>query len=154
MLHASCSKIEAYMQFLAARSLCTIFIFAKYSIPLAIWRHISISCLLVVLACIIYISITNIIDSYELDRACYTNLALFLSMMNCFSLREIMPVGVTWSSSISWWTPNQESLLKSIIIIIILAMFWVIGASLSEPHTNQYYEKIAVLMYVCMYGSF
>ena len=26
-----------------------------------------------------------------------------------------------------------------------------IGASLSEPHTNQYYEKITVLMYVCMY---
>ena len=24
----------------------------------------------------------------------------------------------------------------------------VIGASLSEPHTNRYYEKIAVLMYV------
>ena len=24
----------------------------------------------------------------------------------------------------------------------------IIGASLSEPHTNQYYEKIAVLMYV------
>ena len=24
-------------------------------------------------------------------------------------------------------------------------------ASLSEPHTNQYYEKTAVLMYVCMY---
>ena len=27
----------------------------------------------------------------------------------------------------------------------------IIGASLSKPHTNQYYEKIAVLMYVCMY---
>ena len=27
----------------------------------------------------------------------------------------------------------------------------IIGASLSEPHTNQYYEKTAVLMYVCMY---
>ena len=26
----------------------------------------------------------------------------------------------------------------------------VIGASRSEPHTNQYYEKIAVLMYVCV----
>ena len=25
-----------------------------------------------------------------------------------------------------------------------------IGASLSEPHTNQYYEKTAVLMYVCI----
>ena len=27
----------------------------------------------------------------------------------------------------------------------------VIGASLSEPHTNRVYEKIAVLLYVCMY---
>ena len=27
----------------------------------------------------------------------------------------------------------------------------IIGASLSEPHTNHCYEKIAVLMYVCMY---
>ena len=27
----------------------------------------------------------------------------------------------------------------------------IIGASRSEPHTNQYYVKIAVLMYVCMY---
>ena len=27
----------------------------------------------------------------------------------------------------------------------------VIEASLSEPHTNQHYEKIAILMYVCMY---
>ena len=27
----------------------------------------------------------------------------------------------------------------------------VIEASLSEPHTNQYYEKIAILMYVCIY---
>ena len=27
----------------------------------------------------------------------------------------------------------------------------IIGASLSEPHTNQFYEKTAVLMYVCMY---
>ena len=26
----------------------------------------------------------------------------------------------------------------------------VIGASLSEPHTNRVYEKIAVLLYVCM----
>ena len=26
-----------------------------------------------------------------------------------------------------------------------------IGASLSEPHTNPCYEKIAVLMYVCKY---
>ena len=26
----------------------------------------------------------------------------------------------------------------------------IIGASLSKPHTNQYYEKIAVIMYVCM----
>ena len=26
-----------------------------------------------------------------------------------------------------------------------------VGASLSGPHTNQYYEKTAVLMYVCMY---
>ena len=32
------------------------------------------------------------------------------------------------------------------------AIKWIItGASLSEPHTNQYYEKIAVFMYVCMY---
>ena len=28
----------------------------------------------------------------------------------------------------------------------------IIGASRSEPHTNQLYEKIAVLMYVCMYA--
>ena len=27
----------------------------------------------------------------------------------------------------------------------------VIGVSLSEPHTNQYYEKTTVPMYVCMY---
>ena len=27
----------------------------------------------------------------------------------------------------------------------------VIGASRSEPHTNQYYEKITVRMYVCIY---
>ena len=26
-----------------------------------------------------------------------------------------------------------------------------IGASLSEPHTNRYYEKNAIVMYVCMY---
>ena len=26
----------------------------------------------------------------------------------------------------------------------------IIGASLSEPHTNRVYEKIAVLLYVCM----
>ena len=32
------------------------------------------------------------------------------------------------------------------------AIQWIIiGVSLSEPHTNQYYEKIAVFMYVCMY---
>ena len=28
---------------------------------------------------------------------------------------------------------------------------YIIGVSLSEPQTNQYYEKITVLMYVCMY---
>ena len=27
---------------------------------------------------------------------------------------------------------------------------FIIGASLSEPHTNRVYEKIAVLMYVCV----
>ena len=26
----------------------------------------------------------------------------------------------------------------------------VIGASLSEPHTNCYYEKITIVMYVCV----
>ena len=26
----------------------------------------------------------------------------------------------------------------------------IIGASLSEPHTNSYYEKIAIVMYVCV----
>ena len=26
----------------------------------------------------------------------------------------------------------------------------IIGASLSEPHTNRYYEKIAIVMYVCV----
>ena len=26
----------------------------------------------------------------------------------------------------------------------------IIGASLSEPHTNCYYEKIAIVMYVCV----
>ena len=30
-------------------------------------------------------------------------------------------------------------------------LFSFIGASLSEPHTNRVYEKIAVLLYVCMY---
>ena len=29
--------------------------------------------------------------------------------------------------------------------------FGIIGVSRSEPHTNQFYKKIAVLMYVCMY---
>ena len=29
-----------------------------------------------------------------------------------------------------------------------------IRASLSEPHTNRYYEKIAVLMYVCVYPRY
>ena len=29
----------------------------------------------------------------------------------------------------------------------------IIGVSLSEPHTNRYYEKIAFLMYVCMLVS-
>ena len=36
-------NIATNMQFLAAKSLCTIFILARYSIPLAIWIHISIS---------------------------------------------------------------------------------------------------------------
>ena len=33
----------AYMQFLAAKSLCTTFISARYFIPLATWMHISIN---------------------------------------------------------------------------------------------------------------
>ena len=43
---------------------------------------------------------------------------------------------------VSMFAPSGTSCLLEITII---------GASLSEPHTNQYYEKIAVLMYVCMY---
>ena len=38
-----------------------------------------------------------------------------------------------------------------VYIIIYVHIVCIIGASLSEPHTNQYYEKIAILMYVCMY---
>ena len=36
---------------------------------------------------------------------------------------------------------------------IISTVIDIIGASLTEPHTNQYYKKTAVLMYmyVCMY---
>ena len=41
----------AHMQFLAAKSLCTTFIAAKYSIPLATWKHISISRLRTVSTC-------------------------------------------------------------------------------------------------------
>jgi uncharacterized membrane protein len=37
--------VSTYMQFLAAKSLCTTFMLARYSIPLATWIHISISCL-------------------------------------------------------------------------------------------------------------
>ena len=33
----------------------------------------------------------------------------------------------------------------------ILILMYIIGESLSEPHTNQYYEKIAVI-YVCMFS--
>ena len=35
-------------------------------------------------------------------------------------------------------------------IIIIIIIIIIIGASLSEPHTNRYYEKIAIVMYVCV----
>ena len=38
-----------------------------------------------------------------------------------------------------------------VYIIIYVHIICIIGVSLSEPHTNQYYEKIAILMYVCMY---
>ena len=31
---------------------------------------------------------------------------------------------------------------------MLVMRLWFIGANLSEPHTNQYYEKIAILMYV------
>ena len=36
-------------------------------------------------------------------------------------------------------------------VIITRSSHRLIGASLSEPHTNQHYEKTTVLMYVCMY---
>ena len=31
-----------------------------------------------------------------------------------------------------------------------ISYYRIIGASLSEPHTNRYYEKIAIVMYVCV----
>ena len=31
---------------------------------------------------------------------------------------------------------------------------YLIGASLSEPHTNRYYEKIVIVMYVCVYPRY
>ena len=34
----------------------------------------------------------------------------------------------------------------------ILILMYIIGESLSEPHTNQYYEKIAIFMYVCFHS--
>ena len=43
----------------------------------------------------------------------------------------------------------HDSCIKCIgCIVIPLYIQHIIGTSLSEPHTN---EKIAVLMYVCMY---
>ena len=45
MLYTFFTFLSTYMQFLAAKSLCITFMLARYSIPLAIWMHISISCL-------------------------------------------------------------------------------------------------------------
>ena len=32
----------------------------------------------------------------------------------------------------------------------VLHILVIIGANLSDPHTNRYYEKIAIVMYVCV----
>ena len=46
---------------------------------------------------------------------------------------------------------HSSSMGKHLVIMLMLDLSLTItGVSLSEPHTNQYYEKIAVLMYVCM----
>ena len=44
-------KWVTYMQFLAARSLCTTLCSVRYSIPLAIWRHMSINLFWAVQTC-------------------------------------------------------------------------------------------------------
>ena len=47
-----CKESITYMQFLAARSLCTNLCSVRYSIPLAIWRHMSIILFWVLQTCV------------------------------------------------------------------------------------------------------
>ena len=44
---------------------------------------------------------------------------------------------------------NNNNIIAINIIIVFMHEPHLIGASLSEPYTNHYYEKVAVLMYVC-----
>ena len=49
---AKCVKWLTHMQFLAAKSLCTTFMTVRYSIPLAICKHMSINCFSTSFTCI------------------------------------------------------------------------------------------------------
>jgi hypothetical protein len=46
---------------------------------------------------------------------------------------------------------NKSVVEVAMLLCSQVGHFVIIGASRSEPHTNQYYEKIAVLMYLSMY---
>ena len=67
--------------------------------------------------------------------------------------KKIGHVNQIWVTSVS---PNIYIYIYIYIIYIyiyyiyIVLYIYIIGPSLSEPHTNRYYEKIAIGMYVCV----
>ena len=49
--------------------------------------------------------------------------------------------------------PSTSRITVPLTAKAIIMCDCVIGASLSEPHSNRYYEKNRILMFVCMYVS-
>ena len=45
---------------------------------------------------------------------------------------------------------NDCFVFLNLLCNVFFTCMIIIGASLSEPHTNRVYEKIAVLLHVCM----